>query len=266
MKRNRSARVCSTLLASLFFVASAFCHEPIAAKHRIYVLGGGGFVVTYSQTDANKYPEISRLPTADGGRTGLFIPELKELLVAIPIKEVRMHLYRSIRFSSVILLLCVVSALTSLAQNSQLRGRVNDETGAIVPGATITVTGPAGTTLSTKSAADGSYSLTAIPPGTYVIEAKFTGLLMKKPATFVARGGQTINLNLVLTVNSVDQQVTVKADESVGVSVDSSNNAGAVVLQGSDLDALSDDPDDLASDLQSLAGPFCRAKRSFFLY
>jgi len=57
-----------------------------AAKHRIYVLGGGGFVVTYNQSNSNTYSEISRVATSAGGRTGLFIPELKELLVAIPRK------------------------------------------------------------------------------------------------------------------------------------------------------------------------------------
>jgi DNA-binding beta-propeller fold protein YncE len=56
------------------------------AKHRIYVLGGAGFVVTYRQSNANTYSEISRIATSAGGRTGLFIPELKELLVAIPRK------------------------------------------------------------------------------------------------------------------------------------------------------------------------------------
>jgi hypothetical protein len=43
-------------------------------------------VVTYSQSDANTYSEISRVATSAGGRTGVFIPELKELLVAIPRK------------------------------------------------------------------------------------------------------------------------------------------------------------------------------------
>jgi DNA-binding beta-propeller fold protein YncE len=56
------------------------------ANHRIYVLGGGGFVVTYNQSNANTYSEISRIATSAGGRTGLFVPELKELLVAIPRK------------------------------------------------------------------------------------------------------------------------------------------------------------------------------------
>ena len=37
--------------------------------------------------------------------------------------------------------------------------------------------------------------------------------------------------------------------------LDASANASAVVLRGTDLDALSDNPDDLAADLQALAGP-----------
>jgi DNA-binding beta-propeller fold protein YncE len=57
-----------------------------AAMHRIYVLGGGGQIVTYSQSSPDQYTEVSRLSTGPGGRTGLFIPELKELLVAIPSK------------------------------------------------------------------------------------------------------------------------------------------------------------------------------------
>src|SRR4029079_6514742 len=36
---------------------------------------------------------------------------------------------------------------------------------------------------------------------------------------------------------------------------DPSTNSSAIVLKGKDLDALSDDPDDLAADLQALAGP-----------
>ncbi len=57
-----------------------------AAMHRIYVLGGGGQIVTYSQSSPDQYAEVNRLSTGPGGRTGLFVPELKELLVAIPSK------------------------------------------------------------------------------------------------------------------------------------------------------------------------------------
>ena len=55
-----------------------------AAIRRIYVLGGGGQIVTYSQSGPDRYTEVDRLPSGPGGRTGLFVPELKELLVAIP--------------------------------------------------------------------------------------------------------------------------------------------------------------------------------------
>ena len=41
----------------------------------------------------------------------------------------------------------------------------------------------------------------------------------------------------------------------MGLSVSPDENAGAIVLSGKDLDALSDDPDELQSDLQALAGP-----------
>ncbi len=55
-----------------------------AAKHRIYVLGGGGYIFTYTQSNADTYSEISRIATGPGGRTGLFIPEQGLLLVATP--------------------------------------------------------------------------------------------------------------------------------------------------------------------------------------
>ena len=37
--------------------------------------------------------------------------------------------------------------------------------------------------------------------------------------------------------------------------VDPENNAGAIILKDKDLEALSDDPDELMSELQALAGP-----------
>ena len=70
----------------------------------------------------------------------------------------------------------------------------------------------------------------------------------------VVASGQTQTVNAQLVVALEKQQVTVK-ENSVNVSVQSENNASALVLKGKDLDALSDDPDELASQLQALAGP-----------
>ena len=62
-------------------------------------------------------------------------------------------------------------------------------------------------------------------------------------------------LNLQLDVVATTQHVVVQENTGPTVTTDPSNNAGALVLRGDDLQALSDDPDDLASDLQALAGP-----------
>jgi hypothetical protein len=175
-----------------------------------------------------------------------------------------MHLSRSIWSSSFwILLLCLVSTFSAFAQSTSLHGRVTDETGAVIPGASVTVTNAAGRGLSTKSGSDGSYSFRALAPGTYQVEAAFPGMAMKQPVSFNATS-QAATLNLVLAVGSVAQQVTVQANDSSGVLVDSASNASAVVLSGSQLDSLADNPDDLASDLQALAGPSAGPSGSSF--
>jgi len=47
----------------------------------------------------------------------------------------------------------------------------------------------------------------------------------------------------------------VQDDAGPSVSVEAANNASATIIRGKDLDALSDDPQDLAGDLAALAGP-----------
>jgi hypothetical protein len=54
-----------------------------AARRRIYVLGGEGYVAVFTQKDADRYERIARVRVAVGARTGLFVPELNELFVAI---------------------------------------------------------------------------------------------------------------------------------------------------------------------------------------
>ena len=55
-----------------------------SAPQRVYVLGGGGAVAIYGKSEVGSYSQIGRVETAPGGRTGLLVPELHELLVAIP--------------------------------------------------------------------------------------------------------------------------------------------------------------------------------------
>src|SRR5947207_12752177 len=66
--------------------------------------------------------------------------------------------------------------------------------------------------------------------------------------------GKTQQLNIGLVIQIEEEKVEV-SDASTKVDVDPSNNAGTVVMKGKDLEALSDDPDELQSELQALAGP-----------
>jgi hypothetical protein len=74
------------------------------------------------------------------------------------------------------------------------------------------------------------------------------------PVVVTGSGGPQI-LNLVLKVAATQQQLTVTDDAAPTVSTDPAANSNALVLKGDDLAALADDPDDLAADLQALAGP-----------
>ena len=55
-----------------------------ARNRRIYVIGGEGFVDVFEQKDGDRYNRLARYPTAPGARTGLFVPTLSKLFVALP--------------------------------------------------------------------------------------------------------------------------------------------------------------------------------------
>ena len=53
-------------------------------RHRIYAICGAGKIDIIEQTDANTYKAVTKIDTADGARTGLFVPERDTLFVAVP--------------------------------------------------------------------------------------------------------------------------------------------------------------------------------------
>jgi DNA-binding beta-propeller fold protein YncE len=55
-----------------------------AARKRLYVSCGAGFLDTFQQQDADHYQPLARIPTAAGARTSLFVPELGRLYLAVP--------------------------------------------------------------------------------------------------------------------------------------------------------------------------------------
>lgn len=134
-----------------------------------------------------------------------------------------------------------------------VKGTLEDESGAVIPAITVTLTGN-GTTKTAQSQADGSYSIIGLAPGQYTANVNLPGF-QPFTGTVTITAGATATLPINLTVQLETQQVTVSAENQTTVSVQPENNQTALVITGQDLQALPDDPDDLSSALQALAGP-----------
>jgi Carboxypeptidase regulatory-like domain len=159
----------------------------------------------------------------------------------------------SVKAASLLLLL-VCGTAASFAQNSILRGVVTDESEAVVPNATVTLSGPGGAARTAITGGGGAYVFAGLTTGDYTVQASAPQLVLAQPQAVKIRAG-TQTLNLRLMVASTVQQIVVDENAGPTVSTDAASNATATVLTGDDLNSLSDDPEDLQADLQALAGP-----------
>ncbi len=55
-----------------------------AARKRLYISGGEGFIDVLQAESTNQFMRIARVATAPGARTSLFVPELRRLYLAVP--------------------------------------------------------------------------------------------------------------------------------------------------------------------------------------
>ena len=157
------------------------------------------------------------------------------------------------------LILAAVSAPAQTARPSPnggtVTGAVKDTTGAIIPGATVTLTGDDGKTQQAQTGADGAYTFRAVAPGTYSVSADSKGLQQTGGVALLVSTGQIARGDISMKLAEVKQEVTVTEENTTQLSVQASQNVDALVFKGADLQALPDDPDDLQQDLQALAGP-----------
>jgi hypothetical protein len=160
------------------------------------------------------------------------------------------------KYIAAALFLCLsfFAAKSSFAFDSgTLKGVVADPSGARVVKATVTVQAENGATTAVQTAADGSYQFGQLAPGTYVITVIAPGLALSQAQSVAVTAARSIVQNLALI--AVDQQQITVSEQDAGLDTSPDNNAGAIVIKGKDLDALSDDPDQLQDELNALAGP-----------
>ena len=137
----------------------------------------------------------------------------------------------------------------SAAAEAVMEGRVMDQTGASVQGVKVILIGA--TTRQVTSDKEGRFKI-SVPEGSYVLTAEKRGFTSYAAANIEMKSGPVTSQEIRLEV-SRSEDITVE-EQASAVSLDASQNAGAVVLKDGDLDALPDDPDELAAYLQSLAG------------
>jgi hypothetical protein len=137
-----------------------------------------------------------------------------------------------------------------------IRGQVTDPAGASIPGAVVSANDGHGRSRSATADVRGEYVLANLPAGAYTLRVSAKGFAPAERTDVTLADGTTQTIDFPLSLASANQSVTVSdSGQSLRVEVDPSANADALVMRGSDLDALSDDPDDLAADLAALAGP-----------
>jgi hypothetical protein len=169
-----------------------------------------------------------------------------------------MKVYRHRRLILLFLLflgLSVALGQTAIAQtpNGTLHGQVSDPSGAAIAGASVIMTPAAGSPIVVQSNGQGFYEFKSLPQGKYTLTVGAPGFNLYENDNVVI-GEQALRLNIPMTIEVETQKVQV-SETAPTVSVNPSNNAGAITISGKELESLPDDPDELQSDLEALAGP-----------
>jgi hypothetical protein len=95
---------------------------------------------------------------------------------------------------------------------ADIEGLVTDQSGAVLPGATITVTNIETNVARTVTTDDGGrFYVAALPPGTYTVSASLDGFLTQTLENVVLRLGQSPSLKFSLAIGGVAESVKVTA-------------------------------------------------------
>jgi len=134
-------------------------------------------------------------------------------------------------FCAALALIVCFSPVPGFSQNvtAELRGTITDATGAVVPGATVTIhnvqTNSDVRTITTNG--DGGYDATFLPYGTYTVTVSKAGFKSFVANDVILHVGDNRALNATLQTGQISQSVTV-ASESTPVQINSSAQSSTI--------------------------------------
>ena len=99
------------------------------------------------------------------------------------------------------------------AGDSSIRGTVTDDSGAVLPGVTITAMSPALISPATAvTDGQGTYRLLNLPVGDYALEASLSGFATYRQEGILVRASTNIGVDPVMSISTVQETVTVTAE------------------------------------------------------
>ncbi len=123
------------------------------------------------------------------------------------------------RFQRVVLvsILALLGGATAgfAQQTGDIRGRVTDNTGAIIPGVTVTLTTPTGTQQTAVTSETGTYVFPRLTVGTYKVQFELAGFKTVVREDLRITIGLTLDINQVMEISTVQETVTVTGETPV---------------------------------------------------
>lgn len=133
--------------------------------------------------------------------------------------------------------LCALFMLT-LAQSARaqfraaVQGTVTDQSGAVVPTATLTLkNNETGRVQTANSGDEGFYRISELPPGTYTLTVEKAGFKKTTFESVTVNAEQVQGLDVVLTAGEVAETVTVTSESQAQLDTESANVNKAITTQ-----------------------------------
>lgn len=144
----------------------------------------------------------------------------------------RRKLSAPLRAALCALFLVTLTATARAQFRAAVQGTVTDQSGAVVPAATLTLkNNETGRVQTANSGDEGFYRISELPPGTYTLTVEKSGFKKTAFESVVVNAEQVQGLDVVLTAGEVAETVTVTSEGQVTLDTESANVNKAITSQ-----------------------------------
>jgi hypothetical protein len=163
-------------------------------------------------------------------------------------------------YIAIVLVALFTSSALGQGITGSISGRVNDQTDAVIANAHVRLRASDGRSYETETDGVGEFRFQGLASAEYSIAVEHEGFLPSVVNHLNVISGSDTAVVVKLAVAAQHEEVQVQGDSADVLSAET--NASSVTLRGQELDALSEDPDELKGELDALAGPAAGPNRA----